>query len=111
MVLLTMTASLVEAIETLETKTLAKLQNEENTNPESDSEPHLRNAATGNPISHGQILDIWQQLKGREGTDFTLEKLLQGATVYIRPPPPKPEPVRDFVGPYAFLRQCNPCLT
>lgn len=99
MVLLTMTTSIVEAIETLDKKTVVDVHRREDTKPESDSEPALQNAAIGNPITHDRILDIWQQLRGGEGTDFTLEKLLRGATVYIPPPPPKPEPVRNSTIP------------
>ncbi|KAK7754385.1 hypothetical protein SLS62_003678 [Diatrype stigma] len=103
MVLLTMTASIVEAIEILDQKTVADVS-EETMSPDPDSEPPLRNAAIGNPISHGQILDIWRQLKGGEGTDVTLEKLLRGATVYIPPPPPKPEPTKEYKALMARLR-------
>lgn len=90
MVLLTMTASIVEAIETLD---------EETVNSESETilndEPSLQNPIIGNPISHSQIIDIWKKLKKQENNNgSSLEGLLTGAMVYIPPLPPKPEPVR-----------------
>lgn len=49
--------------------------------------------AVGEPISHGQILELWQGLRAKGETKYTLEDLLRGSRVYIPPPPPKPEPV------------------
>ncbi|KAM3072090.1 hypothetical protein ACMFMF_007484 [Clarireedia jacksonii] len=58
------------------------------------SEPSLADPRIGNPISHGQVLGIWRDLKSHDKSCPSLETLLQGSRVYIRPPPPKPEPVR-----------------
>jgi len=56
-------------------------------------EPSLSNPKLGNPISHGQIIDIWNQLKLRTSTPKRLDTLLQGSSVYIAPPKPMAEPV------------------
>ncbi|GKT48727.1 uncharacterized protein ColSpa_08908 [Colletotrichum spaethianum] len=61
--------------------------------------------ALGNPITHGEILDLWKDLKS-EGIDgFSLEGLLRGARVYIPPPPPKPEPSAEYKALMARLRR------
>jgi hypothetical protein len=57
------------------------------------SEPSLADPKIGNPISHGQVLDIWRNWKSHDESCPSLETLLQGSRVYIPPPPPKPEPV------------------
>jgi TMEM199 family protein len=84
MVLLTMTPSIVEALKLLDVSTLTSDQ---------DKEPSLTNGEPGKPISHGQIIDVWKQLRANGIQTYTLEGLLRSATVYIPPPPPKPEPV------------------
>lgn len=67
------------------------------------SEPSLDKPATGNPITHGQIITISKTLKEIK-TDATNEKfdthvsyhlddLLRGSKVYVEPPKPKAEPV------------------
>lgn len=89
MVLLTMTPSIVEGLEIRGDVTPAASESESNAAHE---EPSLEAPAPGKPISHGQILDLWRHLRD-DHADYTLEKLLLGARVYITPPPPKPEPV------------------
>ena len=70
-------------------------------------EPPLEAAAIGQPISHGQVVDISKILrkhfeKLEDGADlefengqfmYSLETLLKGSKVYIQPPKPKPSPV------------------
>lgn len=56
-------------------------------------EPSLDAPAAGKPISHGQVVDLWKDLKGHGPKKFSLENLLKGSSVYVPPPPPKPEPV------------------
>ncbi|KAI1249401.1 hypothetical protein MGN70_009014 [Eutypa lata] len=95
-----MTASIVEAIETLD---------EETVNSESETilndEPSLQNPIIGNPISHSQIIDIWKKLKKQENNNgSSLEGLLTGAMVYIPPLPPKPEPSKEYKALMARLR-------
>lgn len=91
MVLLTMTPSIVGGLGILgESATPVSFQSEP---AETPTEPSLESPALGKPISHSQILDLWERLRDMEQTEYTLEKLLQGASVYIPPPPPKPEPV------------------
>lgn len=92
MVLLTITPTIVEAIHS---------RNEIATpvdKPVVDDEPTLEDPAAGKPISHGQIVDLWKDLRGQEHENpkYSLEHLLRGSTVYIPPPPPKPEPVSLF---------------
>lgn len=57
------------------------------------TEPSLENPKAGNPISHGQVIDLSRQLKALGLSPCTLETLLKGARVYIPPPPAKKEPV------------------
>jgi hypothetical protein len=57
------------------------------------SEPSLSNPKLGNPISHGQVIDLWKELKARSPRPRTLDSLLRGTQVYIPPREPKPEPV------------------
>ncbi len=57
------------------------------------AEPSLLNPKVGNPISHGQVIDIHQDLNTRRIQPSNLEALLRGSKVYIPPPPPKAEPV------------------
>lgn len=86
MVLLTMTIAIVEAIEARDK--LASSQN-----PEQDGEPSLEAPQADKPISHGQIVQLWSDLKDHDASKYSLESLLRGSKVYIPPPPPKPEPV------------------
>lgn len=59
-----------------------------------NGEPSLREPAVGNPISHGQIVDLWRRLNKGHQSSHGLEQLLRGSRVYCPPSPPKPEPVR-----------------
>lgn len=59
----------------------------------SDSNPSLVDPEVGKPITHKQIIDLWQSLRTSGDRTSSLESLLQGSRVYIPPPPPKPEPV------------------
>ena len=96
MVLLTMTLSIVEGLHKVEQPQEPSIPNEsdEATAPQDQTkEPSLENPEVGKPISHGQIVDLWKQLKASGHTTYTLEQLLRGANVYIPPPTPKPEPV------------------
>ncbi|KAK1976312.1 endoplasmic reticulum-based factor for assembly of V-ATPase-domain-containing protein [Colletotrichum cereale] len=68
-------------------------------------EPTLERPAVGDPITHGQVLGLWKDLKS-EGVDgFSLEGLLRCARVYIPPPPPKPEPSAEYKALMARLRR------
>ncbi|KAK1625078.1 endoplasmic reticulum-based factor for assembly of V-ATPase-domain-containing protein [Colletotrichum phormii] len=68
-------------------------------------EPTARDAKIGGPITHGQILDLWKNLKTEGIEGFSLEGLLRGARVYIPPPPPKPEPSAEYKALMARLRR------
>lgn len=68
------------------------------------SEPSLDQPATGNPITHGQIIAISKALEreirvGATNGNFDaqvsyhLDDLLRGCKVYVEPPKPKAEPV------------------
>jgi hypothetical protein len=65
------------------------------------TEPSLSYPKVGNPISHGQVIDLSKQMRTEELQPSRLEELLRGARVYIPPPKPKPEPVRAI--PYGLL--------
>lgn len=97
MVLLTMTTVIVEGLRKPEQPsppTEAIETEEEVTSPAKDSiEPSLEDPDVGKPISHGQIVDLWRELKETGDSAYSLERLLRGAHVYVPPPAPKPEPV------------------
>jgi len=59
-------------------------------------EPSLLNPKPGNPISHGQVVDLSRRLKSRNLSPSRLNVLLRGSRVYIPPPPPRPEPVSSY---------------
>lgn len=68
-------------------------------------DPLLQNPKLGNPISHGQIIDLWKRLKGRGTRPRTLDSLLKGSRIYHPPPKPKPEPVSTVLyrlAPYLY---------
>ena len=90
MVLLIMTPSIVEGLEIRGELAIASSESE---SIEANNEPSLEAPASGKPVSHSQILELWKDLWEGGRSDYTLEKLLHGARVYIPPPPPKPEPV------------------
>lgn len=73
---------------------VADLEKKEEKND--SSEPTLLSPRIGNPISHGQVVKLSQNMKARNLQPCHLEELLKGARVYIPPPPPKPEPVRHI---------------
>lgn len=96
MVLLTMTASIVDGLTKLDglqgpKDSQKSIQNEGQR--KEDDDPSLDEPTIGNPITHGQIIDIWKKLQASQQTSYSLEELLRGSQVYIPPPPPKPEPV------------------
>ncbi|KAI1475882.1 endoplasmic reticulum-based factor for assembly of V-ATPase-domain-containing protein [Daldinia eschscholtzii] len=103
-----MTSSVVEAI-----NRLSEIETDDDTPSDEESkhsttendEPSLKDPSVGKPISHGQIVDIWKRLKHDKGSAIRLEKLLRGATVYIPPAPPKPEPTEEYKALMARLRR------
>jgi hypothetical protein len=69
-----------------------------------EDEPSLEAPEAGNPISHGQLIDISKYLKAhpskvtgksvdRKEVPTYLNELMKGCTVYVPPPKPKAEPV------------------
>lgn len=99
MVLLTMTAAVVAVVE---------LYLENNPVESNQKEPSLEAPQMGNPISHGQLVDISKYLKSNpekvEGREIEgrqlpthLGELLKGCSIYRPPPKPKPEPVRQSI--------------
>ncbi|KAI0122784.1 endoplasmic reticulum-based factor for assembly of V-ATPase-domain-containing protein [Daldinia grandis] len=97
MVLLTMTSSIVEAVDQLFRVGFDDIAT-------SKGEPSLKDPSVGKPISHEQIVDIWKRLRDESGNTTGLERLLRGATVYVPPPPPKPEPTEEYKALMARLR-------
>ncbi|CAG8954871.1 hypothetical protein HYFRA_00008557, partial [Hymenoscyphus fraxineus] len=69
------------------------------------TEPSLANPKVGNPVSHGQVIDLWKQMKVSKMSPCSLDLLLRGARVYIPPPPPKPEPTSEYKALMARLRR------
>src|SRR5512142_756024 len=86
MVLLTITPSILEALELCG-------DNAPTTNDQAPAEPSLDEPKVGNPISHGQILDLWKRQRAERDDAVSLEELLKGSRVFVAPAPPKPKPV------------------
>jgi hypothetical protein len=126
MVLLTMTAPIVEALGKLERHRASSSSKANGTRPEEGlnmeggkaadeasqavqenrrSEPSLSEPALGKPISHGQIIDISKKLKELELSPYHLDILLRGSKIYVPPPPPKPEPKPEYKALMARLRK------
>jgi hypothetical protein len=104
MVLLTITPSIVEALAIKEPSNPEAVEahhddNEIDAPSQKPDEPSLDEPEVGKPIFHGQIVNLWKNLKAQGNSSYTLEQLLRGASIYIPPPPPKPEPVssRSFI--------------
>jgi hypothetical protein len=124
MVLLTMTPGIVRALNRAEEASpdaFAKLQQ--------PSEPTLAEAKPGNPISHGQLIDLSKLLKQlpletssqtsphpqdasntesetphTTPTPSTLAALLSNTTIYTPPPPPAPTKSPEYTALMARLR-------
>ncbi|KAH8752623.1 endoplasmic reticulum-based factor for assembly of V-ATPase-domain-containing protein [Hyaloscypha finlandica] len=135
MVLLTMTASIVQALEKLERPKRnaegerdareknskvqgidgeAQEKNEKSTDSDQDpsvtaqkqsSEPSLYNPKVGNPISHSQVVDIARDMKARRIQPSGLEALLKGSRVYVPAPLPKLEPTSAYKALMVRLRR------
>ncbi|ORY01343.1 endoplasmic reticulum-based factor for assembly of V-ATPase-domain-containing protein [Clohesyomyces aquaticus] len=112
MVLLAATPAMVRAVDKargLARDEFAKLQ--------LPSEPSLTELRAGDPISHGQLIDVSKTLKQHaaslesegEGAavpgSYRLDSLLRGSRVYIPPPPPKKEPTPEYKALMARLRR------
>ncbi|PBP26084.1 vacuolar H+-ATPase assembly protein [Diplocarpon rosae] len=69
------------------------------------TEPSLMYPRLGNPISHGQIVELSQEMKARKLQPYRLEDLLKGARVFVPPAPPKPEPTLEYKALMARLRR------
>ncbi|KAI9147602.1 hypothetical protein HJFPF1_12631 [Paramyrothecium foliicola] len=74
-------------------------------NVDTNNTPALDEPELGKPISHSQIVQLWQNLKASQELSCSLELLLRGSRVYIPPPPPKPEPTPQFKALMARLRR------
>lgn len=112
MVLLTITPSIVEALAIQESPKSEAVEahyddNETNTPSQNEKEPSLDEPKVGNPVSHGQIVNLWKNLKAQGNSSYTLEQLLRGASIYIPPPPPKPEPVSSASFLQAHMAYAN----
>ena len=97
MVLLTMTKPMVVA--------LNYLTNHSDAIQSQTEEPPLHKPTIGNPISHGQVLDLFERVQtigkaeevSNDCPDYHLDDLLRGSGVYIEPPKPKPEQVQSRI--------------
>jgi hypothetical protein len=96
MVLLSMTPAVAAAV---------KIYTEDGKYEQRPEEPSLDAPAPGNPISHGQLIDISKYLKANaekartwnsenEDVPIYLNELMRGCMIYAPPPKPKAEPVR-----------------
>jgi hypothetical protein len=98
MVLLTMTPAIVRALEVAE-----QTSREDFENLQQPSEPTLAAPKAGNPISHGQLIDLSTLLK-RHALPTTLDALLHGSSVYMPPPPPAKPQTTEYKALMARLR-------
>ncbi|KAG9232360.1 endoplasmic reticulum-based factor for assembly of V-ATPase-domain-containing protein [Amylocarpus encephaloides] len=124
MVLLTMTAAMVETLESFQTQeanTLLHLDCDAHKNAQSTAstcsvvlpdtnlptkmEPSLGEPSLGKPISHGQVVDLARQLKPSGSSPYTLEDLLKGSRIYMPPPAPKAESSSEYKALMARLRR------
>ncbi|KAF2477996.1 uncharacterized protein BDR25DRAFT_206999 [Lindgomyces ingoldianus] len=80
------------------------------------SELSLAEPEVGNPISHGQLIDISKLLKKHadklktpdndtDPIEYHLNSLLKGSRIYIPPPPPRIEPTSAYKALMARLRR------
>ena len=100
MVCLTITPAMLRALEELQKRGHVPEAREET------SEPSLKQPAIGNPISHGQIIEISRTLKkikigstngNLENTlSYHLDDLLRGSKIYVKPQKPKAEPASFY---------------
>ncbi|KAI0995364.1 hypothetical protein K3495_g12818 [Podosphaera aphanis] len=58
-----------------------------------EQEPDLARPKVGNPIAHWQVIDLSTAMKSQSLNSYSLECLLRGSSIYVPPPPPKPEKV------------------
>src|SRR4051812_13096141 len=63
----------------------AQVSQDKESMPERE-EPSLSAPKLGDPISHGQVIDLWKEMKARSPSPKTLELLLRGSRVYVPPP-------------------------
>ncbi|KAF7876665.1 hypothetical protein EAF04_001750 [Stromatinia cepivora] len=68
-------------------------------------EPLLANPKIGNPISHGQVIDLWRDIRKQNLSPLALELLLRGSRVYVPPPVLKAEPTSEYKALMARLRR------
>lgn len=109
MVLLTMTPAVVAAV-----KRCQEVAEEELEQLQLGSEPSLATPEVGNPISHGQLIDISKLLKARnklqedeaedQKTSYRLNDLLRGSKIHVPPPTPKPGQSSEYKALMARLR-------
>jgi len=55
-------------------------------------EPSLSTPKLGDPISHGQIIDLWRKTKAQNVCPTTLDALMRGSRIYVASPAAKQEP-------------------
>ncbi|KAK5661784.1 hypothetical protein OQA88_9885 [Cercophora sp. LCS_1] len=101
MVLLTITPTIVEGLQTWKDTQPSELKKPQ----QNEADPSLNDAVVGNPISHGQIVGLWSSLRDEGHKSYSLEGLLRGSKVYVPPPPPKPEPSDEYKALMARLRR------
>ncbi|KAL9635730.1 MAG: hypothetical protein Q9164_003275 [Protoblastenia rupestris] len=108
MVCLTMTPAMVRALEFVqESDTVSSESN-------NDNDCSLQQQIVGNPISHGQLVELSRSLKKlkeevkNDGSMSLplhgLDQLLQGSRVYVEPPKPKAQPTSEYKALMARLR-------
>ena len=111
MVYLTMTPAILQALDILSAHGQAQIT------AGNATEPSLDQPVEGNPISHGQLIEVSKRLKqireeaeDREAHNDNvichLDDLLRGSRIYVEPPKPKVEPVSML--PHKSLKSIDP---
>ncbi|KAL7938561.1 endoplasmic reticulum-based factor for assembly of V-ATPase domain-containing protein [Trichoderma chlorosporum] len=109
MVLLTMTPSIVDALNLLDEQRKADEPSDDATQNQAETEAAKASPepAVGNPISHDDIISLYKKLDASQPSSpkYSLEQLLRGSRVHVPPPPPKPEPSEEYKVLMARLRR------
>lgn len=111
MVMLSTTLAMLEAVNLLQ-----QCESANNEVDGNDLGSGFTDLATGDPITHAQVIAISKLLRKSRGLpdDFLashrLEHLLRGSRVYSTPPKPKEEPVRRRIPIKATLRTAKQSL-
>ncbi|KEQ99600.1 hypothetical protein AUEXF2481DRAFT_76199 [Aureobasidium subglaciale EXF-2481] len=101
MVLLTLTPAAKSAVDLFNQRSGEK-------HDDSSSDPSLSEPRVGSPVSHAQLIEVARFLRESDvhsKDDYRLDALLKGASIYVAPPKPKPQPTAEYLALMARLRR------